>query len=74
MKKALLILALLLLSGCSEVQTPPSANTIELNNEAAEAKNAEKCQFESDVIAAQSNWATNDYTETEDFISPECKE
>ena len=65
MRKAFIVLVIASLAGCSAHQVKPSAQNIEIVNEAPDQT---KCRYLGEVVGSQGNWATGDFTSNENLV------
>ena len=63
--KTILLLTVLLISGCSAIQLSPEAASIEIVNEAPDKNN---CKFLGEIVGSQGNWFTGDFTSNENLV------
>ena len=65
MKKILLTTSIAILSGCAANSINPEAQDVEIINEIPDKS---RCKFLGEVVGAQGNWLTGDFTSNKNLV------
>lgn len=65
MKKILLTTSIAILSGCAANSINPEAQDVEITNEIPDKS---RCKFLGEVVGAQGNWLTGDFTSNKNLV------
>lgn len=65
MYKIIMVILVLILSGCSAKKVVPQANSVEIVNEPV---NKSKCKFLGEIVGSQGNWFTGDFTSNKSLV------
>jgi len=63
--KLLILLPVLILTGCSAAKTVPGAENVEIVNE---MDNKMECTYLGEVVGSQGNWLTGDFTPNKNLV------